>query len=207
MCQWSFTSPMSSRTFSTMISNMVSKHGTYFVADGAKAEFAHALEAWVPIAHEVLIKVAGEYNGTMTYLELTDVVQERSGIRTKMLIGNWSGKLLERVAQRAAHAGEPPLTSLCVHQDGTIGDGYTRAPKSVPSDDETDVDDLAAQHRLLCYRHYAVDLPADGGVPTLTPQVAVARSLQKKGPRKQPEICQIHFMEKSAAGVCGQCED
>jgi hypothetical protein len=189
-----------------MIWNMSSQHGTYFVADGSKAEFADALTAWVPIAHELLIQVAGKYNRTTTYLELTEVVQERSGIRTKSLIGNWSGKLLERVAQRAADAGEPPLTSLCVHQDGTIGDGYSRAPKSVPSDPSTDVDVLAAQHRLLCYQQYAEDLPASGGVPTLTPQVAKARALRMKAQPKHHDICQVHHMEKAATGSCDQCE-
>lgn len=189
-----------------MMLSMSSEHGTYFEADGSKAKFAHALAAWVPIAHEVLVQTAGTYNRTTTYKELTDVVQEHSGIRTKMLIGNWSGKLLEQVAVRAAEAGEPPLTSLCVHQDGTIGEGYARAPKSVPSDPDADVDDLAAQHRLLCYRRYADDLPSDGGAPTLTPQVAKARSRHAKTGVKQRAICPVHFMELSATGVCAGCE-
>lgn len=147
-----------------------SEHGTYYAADGSKARFKDAMAAWVPIAREVLIDVARDYNRSTTYLELTDVVQERSGIRTKSLIGNWSGRLLEDVAQHAADADEPPLTSLCVHQDGTISAGYSTAPKSVPSDPGADVDELAAQHRLLCYQRYATDLPIDGGVPTLTPK-------------------------------------
>ncbi|WP_281873128.1 hypothetical protein [Brachybacterium paraconglomeratum] len=185
---------------------MLSEHGTYFEADGAKAQFADALAAWVPIAHEVLVQTAGNYNRTTTYKELTDVVQELSGIRTKMLIGNWSGKLLEKVAVRAAEASEPPLTSLCVHQDGTIGDGYSRAPKSVSSDPGTNVEDLAAQHRLLCYRRYADDLPADGGAPTLTAQVIEARSRHGKTGAKPRAICPVHFMELPATGVCAECE-
>lgn len=186
--------------------NMVSEYGTYFVADGARAKFADALAAWVPIAHELLVQTAGSYNQTTTYKELTEVVQERSGIRTKMLIGNWSGKLLEQVAVRAAEAGEPPLTSLCVHQNGTIGDGYAKAPKSVDSDPNTDVDDLAAQHRLLCYQRYADDLPADGGTPTLTRQVAEARSRRTKTGTKKRPVCPIHFIELPATGICAECE-
>lgn len=69
-------------------------------------------------------------------------MQQRSVIRTRQLINNWSGKLLERVAKPAVEKNEPPLTSLCVHQDGTIGDGYLGAPKSVDSDLDGDVDDL-----------------------------------------------------------------
>lgn len=45
-----------------------------------------------------------------------------------------------------------PSDLVVVHQDGTIGQGYLRAPKSIPVDPEADVDDLAAEHRLLCYR-------------------------------------------------------
>lgn len=185
---------------------MLSEHGTYFETDGAKAEFADALAAWVPIAHDSLVQTASNYNRTTTYKELTEAVQLRSGIRTKMLIGNWSGKLLEQVAVGAAAVGEPPLTALCVHQDGTIGAGYRQAPKSVSSDPSTDVDDLAAHHRLLCYQRYAVDLPVDGGVPTLTPKVVESRARRAKGRERQRTVCPIHFMELSATGACAECE-
>ncbi|GAB3245293.1 hypothetical protein GCM10027562_01940 [Arthrobacter pigmenti] len=96
--------------------------------------------------------------------------------------------------------------SLCVHQDGTIGAGYAQAPKSVPSDPDTDVDDLAAQHRLLCYQRYADDLPADGGVPTLTPRIVESPARRAKTGLKQRDICPLHFMELSATGVCAECE-
>lgn len=182
-------------------------HGTDSATNGTKSNFADALESWIPIAHKILTEVASEYNRTTTYSELTDAVQSRSGIRTKMLIANWSGKLLEGVAQRAADAGEPPLTALCVRQNGTIGEGYSRAPKSVLSDPNTDVEDLAAQHRLLCYQAYASDLPADGGVATLTPQVVKMRSLRSTTTVEPRAVCNIHFLEMSANGACGQCED
>lgn len=182
------------------------EHGTYRVADGSKVDFVDALSAWTPIAHEALIETARRYNGLTTYLALTEHVQEVSGVRTKMLIGNWSGKLLEQVAQLAADQGEPPLTSLCVHQDGTIGVGYRRAPKTVDSDPGADVDDLAAEHRLLCYRRYALDLPADGGSASLTPQVAQARARRLPRSRSPRPLCPIHFIELPATGICGMCE-
>ena len=181
-------------------------HGTFRVSDGTKVEFSDALEAWVPIAYDALVETARRYNRWTTYLELTERVQQVSGIRTKMLIGNWSGKLLERVAQLAADSGEVPLTSLCVHQDGTIGSGYLRAPKSIPVEPEADVDELAAEHRWLCYRKYAVDLPPDGGTPALTPKVAEARARRVAQKRPPAKLCPDHFIELSATGVCSMCE-
>lgn len=183
-----------------------SVHGTYRMVDGAKVEFADAMDAWVPLAYELLLDTARTYNRWVTYLEVTERVQEVSGIRTRMLIGNWSGKLLERVAKLAVERGEPPLTALCVHQDGTIGAGYRRAPKSIAADPDADVDDLAAEHRLLCYQKYATDLPADGGSATLTPTVAEARTRRRATSAPPRPVCPIHFVELSATGLCGSCE-
>lgn len=180
-------------------------HGTYFTRDGSKAEFSQALETWVPIAHQQLKETARTYNRTTTYKEITEHVQTRSGIRTNMLISNWSGTLLERVAAASAKSGEPPLTSLCVHQDGTIGEGYAQAPKSVPHDPSLPVDELAALHRLWCYQRYAQDLPPDGGAPTLTPPLQ-AKQRAAMASEKEPDICPIHFMARSGTGVCDECE-
>lgn len=180
--------------------------GTYRVSDSSAVDFSTALGLWVPLAYDLLIETARRYNRWTTYLELTEHVQLASGVRTRMLIGNWSGKLLERVAQSAANRGEVPLTSLCVHQDGTIGVGYLRAPKSVEADPAADVDELAAAHRLLCYRKYATDLPADGGKPALTPKLAEARAKRIATSRPPAKLCPHHNMELSATGVCGLCD-
>ena len=113
--------------------------------------------------------------------------------------------MLERVAQLAADSDDVPLTSLCVHQDGTIGVGYLRAPKSVDVDPTDDVDELAAAHRLLCYRKYATDLPPDGGKPALTPKLVEARA-RRMATRPAAKLCPVHFLELSATGVCSLCD-
>lgn len=179
--------------------------GTYRVADGSRVEFTAAMAAWVPIAHEVLVATASRYRAVITYGELAEEIQERSGIRTRMLLANWIGKLLENVAVEAKGKDEPPLTSLCVHQDGSIGDGYARAPKSVPGPIDDDIELAAAQHRLLCYRTYAVDLPADGGDAVLTPQVVARRA--RITPRVVPatEACPSCRMTVPATGICDEC--
>lgn len=187
---------------------MTTTPGTYRVADLSRVEFADALAAWIPLAHEQLLATARCYNAVIKYKQLGDHVQERSGIRTRMLLTNWIGKLLEEVAILAKASGEPPLTSLCVRQDGTIGDGYARAPKSVTGTPGDDIEVYAAEHRLLCYRVYeAVGLPADGGRPELTAEVAEHRAVarrvaNKAAPRPRCQTCNT---EVPASGNCDYC--
>lgn len=175
-------------------------------ADGTKVSQATAIAAWAVTARQSLMMTAQRYHSVITYKELAAEVQEVSGIKTAQRLDYWIGSLLETVAIEAAQRGEPPLTALCVHQDGTIGPGYARAPKSVESVSDGDIDQLAAEHRLLCYRAYANDLPADGGVPALTPRVAASRARQKKAAPVVHPMCPVHFIELSATGACGSCD-
>lgn len=105
-------------------------------------------------------------------------VSERPGIRTRVRLRNWIGKLPRRVAAEIKADGEPPITSLCVHQDGSIGDGYALAPKTVEGDDGDDIETSTVEHRLLCYRQFAKDVPSDGGKPALTRGVSERRARQ-----------------------------
>jgi hypothetical protein len=180
--------------------------GTYRVTDGARVQFADALAAWIPFAYDELLATARKYNSHVTYLELSGRVQELSGIRTRMLLTNWIGKLLEQVAARAKTNGEPPLTSLCVHQDGTIGPGYARAPKSGVSTPGEDIEYCAAQHRLLCYQKYAANLPTDGGHPALTKAEAQRRARKAAQEPIHRALCPVHFIELPASGRCDYCE-
>jgi hypothetical protein len=124
-----------------------------------------------------------------------------------MLLTNWIGKLLEEVARLAKEGGEPPLTSLCVHQDGTIGDGYARAPKSTPDEPGQDIELYAAEHRLLCYRKFADDLPTDGGKAALTAAESQRRARKAaKVPARRPPVCPRCFTELPASGRCGYCD-
>ncbi|WP_216695545.1 HNH endonuclease [Dietzia psychralcaliphila] len=146
--------------------------------DGSSVAHDEALDAWALAAYHQLHDVARTYNRVITYRELRDVVHTSTGITTNMLLQNWIGTVLEKAAERAVDASEPPLTSLCVRADGTIGDGYTRAPKVENASVASDIEVRAAEDRLLCYRKFAVDLPEDGGMPTLTPEVIIQRRKQ-----------------------------
>lgn len=134
-----------------------------------------ALEAWAESAYAELKGVARHYNSVISYNQLSERIQEKTGITTKMILSNWIGHVLERAAKFSLDASEPPLTSLCVRSDGTIGAGYDRAPKIESASTSSDIELRAAEDRLACYHAFALDLPADGGRPTLTPQVEDSR--------------------------------
>lgn len=179
--------------------------GIYRVADRSRVSQHDAIAAWVPLAHDALIDTAHTYRAVVTYKQLSELVQERAGIRTRQLLTNWIGRLLEEVAILARKNGEPPLTALCVHQDGTIGEGYARAPKSVVDTPGEDIELYAAEHRLLCYRKYALDLPADGGVPALTKAVAERRARKPLQEPVKPQVCPNCFTTLPTTGVCDFC--
>ena len=144
-------------------------------SDGTELPHGEALAQWASVAYGALKSVAHTYNQVIGYTELSQIVQAETDLRTKMLVPNWIGSVLEIVAQQAANAEEPPLTSLCLHADGTIGDGYERAPKYGQASTAADIELRAAEDRLLCYQRFAADLPRDGGTPTLTPEVELQR--------------------------------
>lgn len=180
-------------------------HGTYRAIDESKVDFSDAVAAWIPLAYDELITTARRYRGVITYLELSEHVQKISGIRTRMLLTNWIGKLLEEVARRAKMNGEPPLTSLCVHQDGTIGPGYARAPKAATDEPGEDIEIYAAEHRLLCYQKYADDLPADGGAPALTKAENERRARKAARAPVRGPVCPECSTELPASGRCDYC--
>jgi len=184
----------------------MSRPGTYRESDNSGVPFSEALTEWGRTAHDELLRTASRYNSVITYKELAELAQARSGIRTRVLLTNWIGKLLEQVARRAVDAGQPPLTSLCVHQDGTIGDGYAKAAVMFGAGDIKDVELRAADDRLQCYRAYAEDLPSDGGRARLTRQVAERRArADSTTQRREPKSCPACHIALPASGICGYC--
>ncbi len=181
----------------------MTRPGTYRAADGSAVPFPDALGAWSDAALPALIDSARVYNGVITYSELGEEVQERTGIRTRMLLMNWIGQVLEKVAAECYRRGELQLTALCVHQDGTVGDGYAgavgRYGGGLPADPELH----AAEVRLICYRKYARDLPPDGGQAQLTRQEAARR--RAAAPPPPLAVCAVHHTALPRTGVCDDC--
>lgn len=110
---------------------------THRVADGSSVAFPVAIEAWAEEAVTILRQTATAYLSVITYGELGESVQEHSGIRTRSLLVNWIGTVLENVARCCHEDGELLLTALCVHQDGTVGSDYAGAASILKDSDRT----------------------------------------------------------------------
>jgi hypothetical protein len=165
--------------------------GTYRLSDGSRVEYAAALVAWTAAAVPVLERVARTYHSTISYKELGDEVQHVTGIHTRVLLMNWIGQVLGGVSRISHGRGQPMLSALCVHSDGTVGEGYGQAILDnyggpLPSD----LDMHAAEERLRCYQFFGADLPPGGGKPALTSQVAARRAwLARQSRADAPPAC------------------
>jgi hypothetical protein len=186
----------------------------YRIGDGAPVSFEAAQALWTSMARDVLVDVARHYNRTITYSRLAAEVQTRSGVQTKMLMSQWIGDVLGVVSDECAARGEPLLPALCLHEDGSVGDGYADAVERATSERPRDADLHAAEQRLECYRHYGAELPPDGGRPTLMRKVAPPRAVRTKTttrtttPRRTERpiaICPTCFTQLPASGRCDTC--
>lgn len=183
--------------------------GTWRVSDGSAVSFRDAIAEWGRVAHDVLLETATRYNDFVTYKDLAEKVQEVSGIRTKSQMRNWIGKVLAVVVEECARGGEPPLTSLCVTQSQTVGDGYRFVLETAGEPIPDDLDRHAAESRLRCYRAFSTDLPSNGGTPTLPPHVTASREVAaRKAAAARPEkieLCPEHHTALPRSGHCDYC--
>lgn len=170
-----------------------------------------ARDPWARAVFDVLVETAGRYNGLIVYSDLAEIVQERTGLRTRMEQRNWIGKVLSDVVHRCDREGLPALTALVVHKhDGQVGPGYDevlRVAGMVPISDQVEREQHAAVARLECYRRWCDHVPSDAK-PTLTGPVArqAARQQQAKRATRSMAICPRCFIEMPASGRCGECD-
>lgn len=183
--------------------------GTYRVSDGSPVDFQEAISAWTAAALPVLELVAHTYRATITYKELADEVQETTGIRTRVLMMHWIGQVLGGASRQSHRRGQPMLSALCVHSDGTVGEGYGEAVvENYGGSPPADLDMHAAEERLRCYQYFGADLPPGGGTPALTPQVAARREWKASQARPQnpdqPSCPRCHIT-LPVSGICDYC--
>lgn len=164
--------------------------------------------AWAVEALEVLRATASRYNATITYSELADEIQERTGLHTQAQSRNWIGRVLGIVVRQCHEQGLPPLTSLVVHKhDGQVGVGYDEVLRIAglsPIDDQLEREEHAAASRLACYRRFCSSVPADA-TPTVTPQVQSLADRRRRKPEPAARVCPHCYMQLPLAG--GSCPD
>ena len=167
-----------------------------------------AREAWSAAARPVLLDIARRYQAVITYSELSAEIQRQTGIRTKQGLQHWIGKVLERIAIDCHDQEEPNLSSLVVNSSGSVGAGYAAAVRTSGGEEPADLDDHAAAERLACHRHFeAADLPAGGGTPALSPQLAQRRERirSRATPPPEPVLCPTCFIALPSSGQCDGC--
>jgi hypothetical protein len=170
-----------------------------------------ALDAWEPHAVSLLMDTAKVYHGLVTYKQLAETVQRQSEIRHDGLLTNWIGSVLGRVVEHCAKEQIPHLSSLCVKEDGTVGDGYRHVlltcGEAAADTGYDQLDDHAAQMRLECYRHFGAQLPAGGGVPALAPKAKAARDYKKAQAKldEPPKLCPKCNTVLPLTGKCDDC--
>lgn len=177
--------------------------------DGIYMSLDAAIDEFLPIAFDELVKTARVYNAVVTYKELAQSVKEATGIRYDAQL-YWLGRLLGPLVARCAKEGLPPLTSLVVHADGTVGAGYREVLEVAgqsATDDLDALDDHAASARLECYKFFGAELPTGGGIPTLTPQARAARDYKRALAKRDepPRVCPTCFTVLPTTGMCDNC--
>ena len=181
--------------------------GTYRVSDQELVPFDDAKASWAEQARARLVQTAQVYQSVITYKELAEAVQERTGIRTSVLTRKWVGEVLTLVAIDCGRRSEPILSALCVTQEGSVGDGYGETIRAIRGVAPADNDDQAALERLACYQHFGAELPAGGGRPALTPKIQARRNramAQRPAVRGRP--CPRCFVEVPVSGTCATCD-
>lgn len=190
---------------------MVQQRG-YWRESGGSVGAEDAWDTWGCHAYDILVEVAQRYHAIITYKELGEQVQARSGIRTSALLQNWIGSVLSRVVHEAHRRGHRPLTALVVHtDDGKVGVGYKEVlhvAGEPPVEDEMDRERHAAAARLDCYRTFnAVGLPPDGGRPALAPKLDAAerRRQRARAPEPRRPVCPTCGVQLPLHGACDSC--
>ncbi|MBO0854195.1 MAG: hypothetical protein J2P18_10550 [Nocardia sp.] len=171
--------------------------------------------AWALAAHAELAEIATGYGHFITVKELAERIQEVSGVRTEAPTRTWMAAILRKVARRCHSAGEPPLTALCVRQNHTVGDDYKYVLELAALPIPDDLELHAAYARWQCYQHYGAEMPAEVGVPPLTPKVDARRRKRSAGKpssvkeelstEARPSVCSQCFIQLPAGGVCHYC--
>lgn len=155
-----------------------------------------------------LMQVASNYGASITYEDLATALQDRTGYRTRMLLSNWIGQVLEVVLLSTLREDLAPLTSLVVLKDtGGVGDGYyNREHPQGTITDQAVLQRIAAEDRLACYRAFCEAVP-DDAAPQMTElfQQKRATATPRSKLARPEQICPTCHYVLPLRGECDNC--
>lgn len=193
---------------------MAQTPGTWHDSDPTrKVAWPVAVDAWVRATEEILEAVAATYGASITYEELAQQLFERTGYRTRMMLGHWIGQVLGPVQAATLTEGKPPLSALVVRAGtGGVGDGYINHEHPEGFASFVERQHAAAADRLTCYRTYCDHVPEEAA-PQMTPLYIAKQTwlhIPKQTPRQKPaasapRTCSVHHMVLPASGRCDYC--
>ncbi|GEK79165.1 hypothetical protein [Agrococcus baldri] len=96
-------------------------------ADGTYVSQSDALALWWPAARDALLEV-GREGATITEQQLAERIQAATGVTTRPPVGEWIGRVLERVTGDAESRGEATPAARCVRP--TVERARRSAPRS-----------------------------------------------------------------------------
>lgn len=167
-----------------------------------------ARKAWAAAGVQILEEVASTYGGYIVYRDLAERLFDTTGIHTSQNISHWTGKPLGAVLEHCRQNNLPALTALVVHAgDGMVGEGFNEFLRQTGRDEIDDplqLEWVAAQERLKCYRLYCPHVPADA-TPTLTREYAATLKAPEPKREKPKPSCPACGMQLPATGQCDYC--
>jgi hypothetical protein len=183
--------------------------------DGTPVTLGDAKFEWAHVGYDVLVDVARNTQGHITYPTIAHTLQDGAGIRTEMPPTAWVDTSLTLVAEMCLRNGEPALTALVVEVDTLeVGDGYGSAYSLIDQPLPRNLQRAAAEMRAACYDHFSrreavgwdkTKLIGRTGTPRSAPVRAKAGPLRTVA--APPKVCATCRLELLPDGRCGYCDD
>lgn len=167
---------------------------------------------WAREAIVILRETASRYGATITYADLAEAVQHRSGVRTHAQQRTWLAPVLRLVATACQGRDLPQLISLAVNQrDGRVSTAYdaVQLVAGLPGfQTQSERERHAAEARLACYRAYSDGVPEDAKPVSAPVKVAPVSAPRKPEPVElRAPVCTSCFLEMPLmGGGCPNCD-
>ena len=181
--------------------------GTHRVSDGLPVDFLDARAAWARAARPILQRVAWHYNATITDQELADESQDRLASAPTCRCGTGSERRFMPWPRMTISGRNPRIRAARARRD--YRRRLRRRDQKYVGEIVTEplIEERAARERFACYKYFGAVMPADGGRPTRTKEVAAKRerARRRKEPQPQRVACPTCHLVLPMSGRCDNC--